>query len=310
MDNIKNNRENAEHIHHSHEHHVHDDVKNISVAFTLNLVFTFIEFFGGLYTNSMAILSDAIHDLGDSISLGLAWYFQKISKRKSDVKFSYGYKRFSLLGALINAVILSVGSIIILIETIPRIFHPQETMAEGMFILAIIGILVNGAAVLILNRGKSLNEKVVSLHLWEDVLGWAAILIGSTLMYFFNWSIIDPLLSVFISIFILKHVYENIRQTLRIILQGVPEDINIKEIEENLNYFEEINNIHDLHVWSIDGNLHILSVHVLLKKEFSNSDTRILKNKIRQALAHLHIEHATIEFEFPGENCDFINCCQ
>ena len=310
MDNIKNNRENAEHIHHSHEHHVHDDVKNISVAFTLNLVFTFIEFFGGLYTNSMAILSDAIHDLGDSISLGLAWYFQKISKRKSDVKFSYGYKRFSLLGALINAVILSVGSIIILIETIPRIFHPQETMAEGMFVLAIIGILVNGAAVLRLNRGKSLNEKVVSLHLWEDVLGWAAILIGSILMYFFKWSIIDPLLSVFISIFILKHVYENIRQTLRIILQGVPEDINIKEIEENLNHFEEINNIHDLHVWSIDGNLHILSVHVLLKKEFSNSDTRILKNKIRQALAHLHIEHATIEFEFPGENCDFINCCE
>lgn len=307
---IKKNTDSHNHHNDIHEHHSHDDIKNISVAFFLNFTFTIVEFIGGVYTNSMAILSDAIHDLGDSISLGLAWYFQKVSKRKSDIKFSYGYKRFSLLGALINAVILSVGSIIILIETIPRIFHPQETMVEGMFVLAILGILVNGAAVLRLKKGKSMNEKVVSLHLWEDVLGWAAILIGSVLMYFFNWSVIDPLLSIFISLFILKHVYQNIRQTLRIILQGVPEEIDIQEIEGRLGHFQEIENIHDLHVWSIDGNFHVLSVHILLKKEYTNQESGLLKNKIREALALLHIEHATIEFEFPGEKCDFINCCR
>ena len=174
--------------------------KNIGYAFFLNFGFTIIEIIGGFLTNSVAILTDAVHDFGDSISLGLAWYLQKVSKKGSDHKYSYGYKRFSLLGAIINSVILLVGSVFILSETIPRILEPQTPDVKGMFILAILGIIVNGAAVIRLRTGNTINEKVVSLHLWEDVLGWVAILIGSVMMYFFDIPIIDPILSILISI--------------------------------------------------------------------------------------------------------------
>jgi len=191
--------------HHNHHHHT---TENIKVAFFLNLSFTVIELVGGLLTNSMAILSDALHDLGDSVSLGLAWYFQRIAQKKSDLSYSYGYKRFSLLGAFINSLILSVGSIFILVEAIPRLFDPKQPDASGMIILAIIGVIVNGFAVLRLKKGKSINEKVVSLHLLEDVLGWLAVLIGSIVMYFFNLPVIDSLLSIGIAIFILLNVLE------------------------------------------------------------------------------------------------------
>ena len=146
---------------HQHDHHHHSDVKNIKAAFFLNFGFTLLEIVGGIYTNSIAILSDAVHDLGDSLSLGMAWYFQKVSRKGSDATYSYGYKRFSLLGAVINSVVLIVGSVIILTAAIPRIFNPQDTHVEGMFVLAIIGVIVNGAAVFRLKKGNSINEKVV-----------------------------------------------------------------------------------------------------------------------------------------------------
>src|ERR1035437_4013039 len=213
----------------AHEHH-HQEVKNIKVAFFLNLFFTLLEIVGGFFTNSMAILSDALHDLGDCLSLGLASYFQRISNKGSDTSYSYGYRRFSLMGAIINCIVLTVGSIFILVEAIPRIFHPEKTQAAGMFLLAIVGILINGIAFLRLKKGDSMNEKVVSIHFLEDVLSWVAILVGSVVMYFFKVPFIDPLLSVGISIFILFNVYSNIRQTLHIILQGIPAEIDIVEI--------------------------------------------------------------------------------
>ncbi len=166
---------------HNHDHHHHHhDTGNLKVAFFLNLAFTLVEIVGGLYTNSLAILSDALHDLGDSLSLGLSWYFQKLSKKGRTSSFSYGYKRFSLLGAVVNSIVLVVGSIIILSKAIPQLFNPSQANAEGMMYLAILGIVVNGAAVLKLRKGESLNEKVITLHLLEDVLGWVAVLIGST----------------------------------------------------------------------------------------------------------------------------------
>ena len=195
------------HEHHHHGHHHHHDTENISTAFFLNLAFTIIEIIGGLMTNSVSIMSDALHDLGDSLSLGLAWYFQKVAKKGRDKTFSYGYKRFSVLGAMINAIVLVIGSVFILQESIPRLWQPETPNAQGMFWLAILGILVNGAAVLKLKKGTSLNEKVISLHLLEDVLGWAAVLIGSVLMYFFDLPIIDPLLSIGIAFFILTNVF-------------------------------------------------------------------------------------------------------
>ncbi|MDD3320284.1 MAG: cation diffusion facilitator family transporter [Paludibacter sp.] len=297
---------------HDHHHHDHSDVKNIKVAFFLNLGFTILEIVGGFFTNSIAILSDAVHDLGDSLSLGLAWYFQKVAKRGSSKTYSYGYKRFSLLGAIINSIVLVVGSVFVLSEAIPRIFHPEKTSAEGMFFLAIIGVLVNGAAVFRLKKGKSLNEKVVSLHLLEDVLGWAAILIGSILMYFFDIPVLDPLMSVGISIFVLVNVYKNVRQTLHIILQGIPDELNITEISDFLKKNNDIAGIHDLHIWSIDGEYNILTVHIVLNNNNNNNsleDIAKIKNNIRRSLLEKGIQHATIEFETSDEDCSLKKCC-
>lgn len=299
----------SEHNHnHNHDHH-HSDIENLKVAFFLNLLFTIIEIIGGFFTNSIAILSDAVHDLGDSLSLGLAWYFQRISKKKADTNFSYGYKRFSILGAIINSIVLIVGSVFILSEALPRLFHPEETNAKGMFFLAILGVIVNGAAVFRLKKGNSINEKVVSLHLLEDVLGWLAILIGSVVMYFFNISILDPIMSIGIALFVIFNVYKNISQTMRIILQGIPKEMDITQISTNLLQFDEISDLHDLHLWSVDGSYNILTIHIVLKNTLDFENLSLLKLKIRKTLETIGIQHVTIEFETKDENCNFIECC-
>ena len=187
---------------HSHHHHNHSE-GNIKVAFLLNLSFAIIELIGGFWTNSVAILSDALHDFGDSLTLGLSWYFAKVARREKDETYTYGYKRFSILAAFINSIVLVTGSIFILFEAIPRLVHPETPNTSGMIILAIGGIIVNGAAAFRLSNGKNLNEKVVYTHLLEDILGWIAVLIGALVMHFFDSPIIDPLLSVLISVYIL-----------------------------------------------------------------------------------------------------------
>ena len=298
------------HNHNHHDHHHHSDVKNIKVAFLLNLFFTIVEIVGGFLTNSIAILSDAIHDLGDCLSLGLAWYFQKVAKKGSDTSYSYGYKRFSLLGAVINSIVLVTGSILILTVAIPRIIHPIEADTKGMFLLAILGVLVNGAAVFRLKKGNSINEKVVSLHLLEDVLGWLAILIGSVVMHFFDVPVLDPIMSVGIACFVLYNVFKNIRQSLRIILQGIPIEVDITAVSEHLQQFEGVDNVHDLHVWSVDGNYNVLTVHVVLNNSLDMEKLAELKAQIRDSLQEKGIQHATIEFETTDERCSFEKCCE
>jgi cobalt-zinc-cadmium efflux system protein len=298
------------HDHSHHDHHNHSDVKNIQAAFFLNLFFTVVEIVGGIFTNSIAILSDAIHDLGDCLSLGLAWYFQKVAKKGSDSSYSYGYKRFSLLGAIINSVVLVTGSILILTVAIPRIIHPQAANTSGMFWLAILGILVNGAAVFRLKKGNSINERVVSLHLLEDVLGWLAILIGSIVMHFYNIPILDPIMSVGIACFILYNVITNVGKSLRIILQGIPAEVDINDISEHLQHFEGIENVHDLHVWSVDGNYNVLTVHLVLNNTLDMEKLAQLKAEIRDSLQEKEIQHATIEFETADEKCCFEKCCE
>lgn len=298
------------HQHHEHNHiHSANDVKNIKTAFFLNFFFTIVEIIGGIFTNSTAILSDAIHDLGDCLSLGLAWYFQHLAKRGSDNSYSYGYKRFSLLGAIINSVVLITGSILILTVAIPRIIHPVETNTSGMFLIAILGVLVNGAAVFRLKKGSSINEKVVSLHLLEDVLGWLAVLIGSVVMHFFDVPVIDPIMSVAIAVFVLYNVFRNMRKSFRIILQGTPAELEVGEIESYLKEIDGVESIHDLHVWTIDGNYNILTVHIVLSVNFDMSNLMNLKSVIRDSLKEKGIQHATIEFETENERCLFEDCC-
>jgi cobalt-zinc-cadmium efflux system protein len=297
--------------HHGHGHshsHSHDSSGNIGTAFFLNLSFTIIELIGGILTNSVAIISDAVHDFGDSISLALAWYFQKVSKKGSNRFYSYGYKRFSLLGAIITSVVLVGGSIFILTEAVPRIFEPQETNAKGMFVLAVAGILINGAAVLRTRKGSSINEKLVSLHLLEDVLGWIAVLAGSVLIHFTGLTIFDPILSIAISIFVLFNVFRNIRQVIPIILQGTPRDLDLEHIAEEIKQINTVADVHDLHIWSLTEEYNVLTVHVLLEKYLPMADLAELKKQIRSVLNEEGIQHATIEFETSDEQCAFENC--
>lgn len=301
-----------------HHHHIHNHLDhsqpdqnasgNLRLAFWLNAVFALIEIAGGIMTNSIAVLSDALHDAGDAVAIGVAWYFHHISGRKRDEEYSFGYKRFTVLGALINSLILLSGSIIILYNAIPRLLSPEPVNNQGMLLLAILGILVNGFAMLRVGKGNSQNEKVISLHLLEDVLGWVAVLIVSIILYFKNIPILDPLLSIAITLFILFRLFGSLRQTFRILLQGTPGSEWEANVLSSLKQIKDVNSIHDLHIWTLDGNYHVASLHIVVNVDLSLSETETLKNTIRTTLHDLKIEHATLEIELQGNNCTLTNC--
>jgi cobalt-zinc-cadmium efflux system protein len=292
-----------------HHHHHDSSTENIKVAFFLNLFFAIIEFIGGIYTNSLAITSDAIHDLGDSISLGMAWYFQNLSNKKPTKTYSYGFKRFSLVGAIINSVILLVGSVFIIIEAIPRIINPEHADAKGMMWFAVLGILVNGAAVFKLRKGTSINERVVSLHMLEDVLGWVAVLIASILMQYWDIPILDPILSLLIALFILFNVFKNGRESVRIILQGTPIQISVDEVITRVLDFEEVNEIHDCHLWTMDGEYNVLTAHLIVNDTLTWRESKSLKRRIRKVLHDdFYLEHVTLELELSSKDCGYIDC--
>lgn len=296
------------HDHHSHAHNHNDGLSRIGFAFFLNLIFTIIELFGGIWTNSMAILADALHDLGDSLSLGLSFVLEKASRKKRDIHFSYGYGRLSLLGALINGVVLVIGSVLILKESIPAILNPREVDANGMFILAIIGIVFNGIGVFRLIRGRSLNEQVMAWHLIEDVLGWVGILTASVVMMFFDVPVIDPVLSILFIIITLWNAIRLLKQTLKIFLQGVPASVDIDDIETRILDFEGVASVHDTHVWSLDGDTHILTTHVVLEDEVDSPGIFKIKELVRQVVREMRVNHATIEVERKDEECHLRNC--
>lgn len=253
-------------------------------------------------------MSDALHDLGDSLSLGLAWYFEKLSKRGSDRTFTYGYKRFSLLGAVVNSVVLLVGSFIILSEAVPRIWNPEPVNATGMIGFALLGIVVNGAAVLRLKGENSINERVVKLHLLEDVLGWVAVLVGGIVLYFFDWPVIDPLLSVGITLFVLYNVIKNLRQSLTILLQGTPPEIDTEEIQQRVTAIPEVQSIHDLHIWTLDGTYNVLTLHAVVAKDLALHEAEEIKQQMREQLKDVGVQHITIELEVPGYVCEHVSC--
>ena len=270
---------------HTHNHIDSDNksTSNIKTAFFLNIFFTIIEVWGGFWTNSTAILSDALHDLGDSLSLGLAWFLQNKSKQKSNEKFTFGYRRFSLLGALVNGIVLVTGSFLILSKAVPRLFYPEHSNAEGMIYFAIGGIIINGAAVLKLKSGKTMNERVVTWHLLEDVLGWVAVLIVGLVLLFEDIHILDPLLSILITLYVLFNVLRNLKKTLLIFLQGVPEELSIKEIEDKVKTIPKVKSTHHAHIWSQDGEHHVLSIHVVVENVKDMEEIIDIKRKIRDS---------------------------
>lgn len=287
---------------HNH-HHETTSSQRIGWAFFLNLGFTIIEFIGGWLTNSTAIMADAVHDLGDSLSIGSAWVLNRLSGKKSDEHFTYGYRRFSLLGALINALVLVAGSTWILSEAIPRLTDPQMPVTEGMLGLAIFGIVVNGYAAYKLSHGTSLNERVLNWHLLEDVLGWIAVLVVSIILLFFEWPILDPLLSIGFTLFILFNVVKNLLATLRLFLQAAPDHEIQQQVLADLLGVDHVNGVHHLHFWSLDGEHHVLTAHLVLDQILDIEHLSNIKTVIAEVLSEYELEHTTIEFEFSDELC-------
>ena len=278
--------------------------KNILIAFLLNLAFSIFELIGGIFTNSVAIISDALHDFGDSISIGISYILEKKSKQKPDKHYTYGYARYSTLGAVITNAILLVGSALVITNAIGRIFNPVPINYNGMIIFAVFGVVVNTLAAYFTREGDSLNQKAVNLHMLEDVLGWVVVLIGSILIKFTEITLIDSLMSIGVAIFILTHAIKNFKAIVDLFLEKTPEGIDIDEIIEHLKEFDEVEDVHHIHIWSFDGFNHYATMHIVSVLY----DTSDLKDNIKKELKEHGIVHATIEFEKIGYNCPEREC--
>ena len=277
--------------------------KNILIAFILNIAFSIFEFVGGAISGSVAIMSDAVHDLGDATSIGISYFLERKSKKKPDEKYTYGYIRYSVMGSVITTVILIVGSLLVIYEAFQRIINPVQIDYSKMIIFAIIGVIVNFVAAYVTREGDSLNQKSVNLHMLEDVLGWVVVLVGAVVMQFTDISLIDPILSICVALFILINAIKNLKAVIDLFLEKTPNDINVNEIKEHLLKFEEIADIHHIHIWSIDGYENLATMHIV-----TNDFGKELKHKIKEELKEHGIHHSTIELEKKDECCDEEEC--
>ena len=278
--------------------------KKILVAFILNIAFSIFELVGGILTNSVSIISDSVHDFGDAISIGISLILEKISKRKPDSNYTYGYARYSILGALITTIVLTVGSIFVIINSINRIINPEPINYNGMILFAIFGVVINFMAAYFTRDGKSINQKAVNLHMLEDVLGWVVVLIGSILMRFTNIVLLDALMSISIAVYILVNVFKNIQDILDLFLEKTPKDISISELKKHIMSIEGIEDVHHIHVWSMDGITNYATMHIVTK----NKNIKEIKDKIREEMQEHNINHTTIEIEENLNDCNDKEC--
>ena len=288
---------------HDHTHNSELSSQRIGWAFALNVGFTIIEFVGGMLTNSTAIMADAVHDLGDSLSIGTSWVLSKLSDKKADSSFTYGYKRLSLLGALIYGIVLIAGSIWVLAQAIPRLFDPVMPEAEGMLALAVLGVTVNGFAAYKLSAGTTLNERVLNWHLLEDVLGWAAVLIVSIVLMFIEVPILDSLLAAGFTLFILFNVVRNTWYAVKLFVQAVPEHGLIERVRKELLSISAVASIHHEHAWSLDGESTVYTAHLEMGSPMASEEQIDIKSQIADRLQEFEFSHTTIELEFPQEDC-------
>lgn len=281
---------------HDHTHgHAHGSAGGrLGLAFSLNVAFTLIELVGAWATNSTAIAADAVHDLGDSLALGFAWGMERIAKRGPSTTYSYGLKRLSLLGALVNATVLLGGGVVVLTESVPRLFDPGQPDAKGMLGLALLGVLVNGAAAWRVRSGKSLNERVVTLHLLEDVLGWVAVLVVSVVMLFVDLPILDPLLSICITLWVGVNAARNLSRTAEVFLQAVPTDVSPAALRESALAVEGVVDLRHLHVWSQEGEHHVLTADLVVDCEHLR-EAEGVADRVRATLRDAGVQHVTLE---------------
>jgi cobalt-zinc-cadmium efflux system protein len=297
--------------HHAHDHahgeghagHDHrQGAENLRFAFLFNLAFTLIEVAGGFWTGSMAVLSDALHDMGDALVLGAAWYMSRLAVRGRDARYSYGYGRYGMLGGWLTALVLAISSVVLMAFTLSRINGEHVPQADGMIILAVFGLLMNGLAAWKLHGGGSLNERGAFLHLMEDVLGWAAVLVGAVVIRFTGLGIVDPLLSVAINLFVLFNAVRTLRKGTGILMQGQPEGYDEEAVRKALRGLPHVVGSHDQHAWTLDGEYIVLTVHLEVDTLDAAERTRIT-TAARTLLKEMGVHHATIELEHPQDEC-------
>ncbi|BCJ10096.1 MULTISPECIES: cation diffusion facilitator family transporter [unclassified Streptococcus] len=264
------------------------------VAFFLNLSYAIVEFIAGGIFGSSAVLADSVHDLGDAIAIGISAFLETISNREEDSHYTLGYKRFSLLGAMVTAVILMTGSVLVILENIAKIFHPQPVNDEGILWLGIIAITINVLASLVIRKGQTKNESILSLHFLEDTLGWVTVILMAIVLRFTDWYILDPLLSLVISFFILSKALPRFWRTLKIFLDAVPEGVDIQKIKTDLAELDHVASINQLNLWTMDGLEKNAIVHVCLK-EMEHMET--CKESIRIFLKDCGFQNITIEVD-------------
>ena len=277
--------------------------KNILIAFILNLSFSLFEFAGGLFTGSVSILSDAVHDMGDAISIGISYFLEKKSKQQPDETHTYGYARYSVLGGALTALFLLLGSVIVICNAVNRMINPTEINYNGMILFAIIGVCVNFCAAFITRKGESLNQKAVNLHMLEDVLGWAVVLVGAVIMRLTDITILDPILSIGVALFILVNAMKHLKEATWLFLEKTPCSIDVNEIKNHLSELTGVLDVHHIHVWSMDGRVNYATMHIV-----TNADLLRIKEAIRKELEEFGITHATLELEAETENCHALYC--
>lgn len=278
--------------------------KNILIAFLLNISFSIFEIIGGFLTNSVAILSDSVHDFGDAISIGISYFLEKKSKKKPDKNYTYGYLRYSILGAFITTLILTVGSIFVIVESVERIITPVSVNYNGMILFAIAGFIINLIASLVTRDSESLNQKSVNMHMLEDTLGWAVVLVGSILMKFTNIDIIDSIMSIGVALFIFIHALKNLKEILDVFLEKTPSNVNVDEIKKHLEKIKGIEDIHHIHLWTMDNMNNYATLHIVTKEK----NIKKLKHEIREELMEHNVNHVTIEIEDKNEGCESEKC--
>jgi len=280
---------------HAHVDHSHGSAGGrLGLAFVLNVTFTLIELVGAWFTNSTAIAADAVHDLGDSLALAFAWGMHGLSGAKPTPSFSYGFKRLSLVGALVNAIVLLVGGAVVLTEAIPSLWNPGQPDAQGMLALALLGVLVNGAAVLRVRAGRSLSEQVVTWHLLEDVFGWIAVLIVSIVMLFVDAPVLDPVLSVVITLWVGWNAARNLKRTVSVFLQAVPDDVAVDTLREAVLGVDGVADLQHVHVWSQEGEHHVLTGHLVVEAS-TLEEADLIRQQVRNVLQAANIGHSTLE---------------
>ncbi len=275
----------------------------ILIVFLLNLIFSIFEFLGGIITGSVAIVSDAIHDMGDAASIGLAYILERKSEKKPDENFTYGYVRYSVIGGAVSTIILLFGSLVVIYNAIDKLINPTQINYDGMILVAVISFFVNFVAAYFTHGGNSINQRAINLHMLEDVLGWCVVLVGALIMRFTNLAIIDPLMSIGVAVFILINAIKNFKTALNVFLEKTPHGINIAELKKHILNIDGILDVHHVHVWSMDGYKNYATMHIVTDCEYQT-----VKKYVREKMHELGISHVTIETEHSGEQCGQESC--